>query len=257
MEADGQIRNRTLLVTGASSAVGGALIKRIAGSYDTVFAHYNHGEDRVFGLREALSGSAGAHIIPVQADFADEESTRSMIETIRAKGNAPAHIVHLSAVRASWKKFAKFSWEDYQNEIDTSLRPAVLLAQAFAPEMAKKKDGHFVFMLSAYTCGADPKYMSPYITAKFALLGLMKNLAAEYGEKGVRISAVSPEMIDTPFVENVPEPARRMAAEQAVSKKLLAPQTVADAIANLLSGAEEPSAGVNCYLDADGITHRM
>ena len=250
--------NRTLLVTGASSAVGGALLRRIAGEYDTVFAHYHHGENAVMTLRDAFlhpaekgDGAAAPEekrFLPVQADFSDEQSTRDMMERIRETGKTPDHIVHLSAQRAAWKKFAKFSWEDYRKELDTGLRPAVLLAQAFVPEMAKKKYGRFVFMLTAYTCGADPKYMSPYITAKYAMLGLMKNLAAEYADKNVLFNAVSPEMMDTPFVENVPDPAKRMAAEASPSGVLLSPETVADEIARLLSRDSDNRNGENRYI---------
>ena len=253
METENRTQQKTILVTGASSAVGKALIKKIAKEYDTVYAHYNRGEQAVSALRDALADE-GAKLVPLQADFASEEDTRAMIARIREEEAAPGHVVHLSAMRASWKKAAKFSWEDYQNEVDTSLRPAVLLAQAFAPEMAKQKDGRFLFMLTAFTCGADPKYMSPYITAKFALLGLMKNLAAEYAQKKVSFRAVSPEMIDTPFVEQVPEPARRMAAEASPSGKLLSPDAVADAFASLLSDDATEHNGGNLYLDAAGNT---
>ena len=245
--------SNVLLVTGASSATGGALIRQVAGKYDTVFAHYNRGEEQVRALcAGSFDAAQGSEIIPVQADFADGESTRAMIDRIRETGKNPPHIVHLSAVRASWKKAAKFSWEDYQTEIDTDLRPAVMLAQAFAPEMAKQRYGRFVFMLTAFTCGAEPKYMSPYITAKYALYGLMKNLAAEYAEKNVYFNAVSPEMTDTPFVENVPETARRLAAEASPSGKLLSPETVADAVAYLLSEEAADRNGTNLYIDACG-----
>ena len=117
--------------------------------------------------------------------------------------------------------------------------------------MAKQQYGRFVFLLTAYTAGADPKYMSPYITAKHALLGLMKNLAAEYAEKHVHFNAVSPEMMDTPFVENVPELVKQMAAEKTPDKKLLSPETVAEVIARLLSGESDDINGENVYVNGN------
>lgn len=251
---------RVLLVTGASSATGRALIRHVAHGYDTIFAHYNRGEEAVRELREAVTEDARsresvthvAEIIPVQADFADADATRACIDAVLATGKRPCHIVHLSAERASWKKFAQFTWQDYQNETDVSLRTAVLLAQAFVPAMAKAKYGRMVFLLTAYLCGAEPKYMSPYITSKYALYGLMQNLAAEYREKNVRFNAVSPEMIDTPFVERVPEPARRFAAEQSRRGTLLSPEDVVPAIAYLLSEEAYAVTGENIYIDASG-----
>ena len=251
---------RTLLVTGASSATGRALIRRVAYGYNTVFAHYNHGAEAIRELRDAVAEDVGSHegakhvpeIIPVQADFADEQSTRACIDAVLATGKQPCHIVHLSAERAGWKKFAQFTWPDYQNGIDVSLRTAVLLAQAFVPAMAKAKYGRVVFMLTAFLCGTEPKYMSPYITAKHALYGLMQNLAAEYREKQVCFNAVSPEMIDTPFVEQVPEPARRLAAEQSRTGTLLSPEDVVPAIAYLLSEEADAVTGENIYVGSSG-----
>ena len=255
-------RERILLVTGASSAIGRALVRQVAPGFDTVFAHYNRGKDAVDALRDEIARTAHSaknetgtntpHIIPVQADFADEDATRACIDSILKTGKTPTHIVHLSAERASWKKFAKFTWEDYRHEIDISLRTAVLIAQAFVPAMARAKYGRFVFVLTAYLCGADPKYMSPYITSKYALLGLMKNLAAEYREKNVFFNAVSPEMTDTPFVENVPEPARRMAAEQSPEKRLLSPEDIVPPIAYLLSDDAQTVTGENIYVGSAG-----
>ena len=43
------------------------------------------------------------------------------------------------------------------------------------------------------------------MTIKYALLGLMKSLSAEYIDKGITINGVSPDMIETKFLSNIPE----------------------------------------------------
>ena len=83
---------RTLLVTGASSDVGSALIADIAQGYEYVWAHYCNSSGRIEALRERYKEK----ILPVRADFSSEESTAEMIRQIGETGKYPDHIVHLS-----------------------------------------------------------------------------------------------------------------------------------------------------------------
>ena len=80
-----------------------------------------------------------------------------------------------------------------------------MILQAFIPKMSKQNYGKIVFMLSAYLLGIPPKFQSPYITVKYALLGLMRNLASEYAAKGIMVNAVSPDMMETKFLSELPE----------------------------------------------------
>ena len=193
--------DKVLLVTGASSDVGLALLRKISGGYRRIWAHYHSNMEGIKALQEEF----GDVIVPIQADFGSRESTKAMIETIEASGDLPDHLVHLSAPKARNLQFHKTSWEDYQRELDTSLRSVTEILQAFLPKMAKKKYGKVVFMLTAYTIGMPPKFQSIYVTTKYALLGLMMSLSSEYASKGVTVNGVSPEMIETKFLSELPQ----------------------------------------------------
>ena len=60
-------------------------------------------------------------------------------------------------------------------------------------------------MLSSVTINLPPKALVHYTTIKYALLGLVKSLASEYGNKNIQINALSPSMIETKFLENINE----------------------------------------------------
>ena len=192
---------RILFVTGASSDVGGQLIRNVGKNYKKVWAHYNRAVDVIEKLRDEI----GDRIVPVCADFSSLESTQALISEIERSGDLPDHIVHLSAQKAHNLQFHKHSWDSYQLEVDTSLRSITMILQKFIPKMSKNKYGKIVFMLSAYLLGVPPKFQSPYITIKYALLGLMRNLAAEYAAKGIMVNAVSPDMMETKFLSELPD----------------------------------------------------
>ncbi len=233
---------KILAVTGASSDVGVALLRRIGSRYSAIAAHYRHSPERLEGLDRELGG----RIVPIQADFADESSTQAFLEQIAQKGLMPDHFVHLAALPLRNVKFQKSSWQDFEQELSVSFRAAVLCSQAFLPHMAKQRYGKAVFMLSSYVVNQPQiKYAAPYSSVKYALLGLMKVLAAEYAEKGVTVNGVSPSMMETKFLSQVPKLVVEKNAMESPMRRNLLPEDVVPALEFLLSDGADCVTGQN------------
>jgi 3-oxoacyl-[acyl-carrier protein] reductase len=96
--------------------------------------------------------------------------------------------------------------------MQVQVESAILLLQRFLPKMAKLAGARMIFMVSSYTHGMPPKYTSMYTIVKYAQLGLMRSLAAEYAGTELRVNAVSPSMIETQFLQELPEVAVQMSA---------------------------------------------
>lgn len=234
-------KHKILLVTGASSDIGSALIRKVSCNYGKIWAHYNHS----CSAAERLKRESGSVVLPVQADFSDMESTLEMIEIIKQSGDIPCHIVHLSAPKARTLQFHKGTWDNYQKEIDISLRSITMILQAFIPKMAEDKNGKIVFMLSAYLLGVPPKFQSPYITVKYALLGLMHNLAAEYAPKGIMVNAVSPDMMETKFLSELPGLVKEQSAKSSPLGRNIYVDEAVPAIEYFLSSESDAVTGQN------------
>lgn len=203
-DTDGASRRRedkVLLVLGASSDMGRRLIREVHSQYEQVLCHYR-GNDSF--LRE-LQADGITNLKGYQADFADEGSMMRFLQKLEADGYAPDHIVHLPAVPAVPCKFAKEKWETFELQLHVSVRSVALVLWRFLPKMAERRQGKVVFVLTSYVDGTPPKYLSAYVTAKYALLGLMQDLAAEYAQTGVQINGVSPEMVETKFLSSLSE----------------------------------------------------
>ena len=85
--------------------------------------------------------------------------------------------------------------------IHLNLKSAMLAAQAVAPEMIVRKHGSVINVVSIAGRNGGGPGAGAYATAKGGLITLTKALAKEFAPYGIRVNAVSPGVIDTPFHE--------------------------------------------------------
>ena len=232
---------KILLVTGASSDVGGKLIRKIAGNYEVILAHYCYSKERVETLRAEL----GEKFVPLQADFTDMGSVAAMVDRIRTLGYAPDHIVHLPAQKVIPQRFHKTDVKQYTESFTTSVASIVLILKHLLPVMSKQKYGKVVFMLTSFTLNAPPKYQAPYITTKYALLGLMRDLSREYADKNIMINGVSPDMMETRFLSDMPELVIQQNADNNPMGRNLVVEDVIPTFEYLLSDGADMVTGQN------------
>ena len=234
-------RKKILLIIGASSDLGCGLIRRVAKNYDLVLAHYRQMNSQL----EELEQEYGDKLQLLQADFMVRESIDHMIDTVKEKEWIPTHIVHFSAPKFRYTKYDKVSYEEFEAELQVSLYSLLKVTQAFLPSMKKQKTGKIVVMLSICTQGVPPKFLAPYVTAKYAMLGLVKALAADYAEKGIQVNGVSPEMIDTRFLSDIPDFVKEQSASNHPLKRILQVEDVIPTFEYLLSEAANCVTGQN------------
>ena len=194
--------DKTLLVLGASSECGVAIIKQIHTNYKYIYAHYAHNVGPLMILKEELKEK----LILIQDDFMADHGGAAVLNAIESEIGYPDHVIHLPAVPYKNVKFIKADWSEFEAGIQTSLRSAVIIVQKVIAKLLKeKRQGKIIFMLSAYTDNIPPKFSSLYVTVKYALLGLMKALSAEYADKGIMLNGISPSIMETKFLKEVPE----------------------------------------------------
>lgn len=194
---------KVILITGASSEVGIALLKTIYEDYERIYLQY---KTMNRALKDTVASlSKRVELILLEADFTKAENVENMIEAIRETGILPNHVVHFPAPKAYNKQFHKDRWENYELGWEISVHSIVLLLQAFMKDMIKNRYGRIVFMLTGCTQNLPAKYQAGYVTVKYALLGLMKSLSVEYMDKGITVNGISPDMMETKFLSELPE----------------------------------------------------
>ncbi len=98
--------------------------------------------------------------------------------------------------------------------MNLNLKSAMLCSQAVAPSMIERKTGAIVNVVSIAGRNGGGPGAGPYSTAKGGLITFTKSLAKELAPHGLRVNAISPGVIDTPFHEvfSTPEIIRNFVA---------------------------------------------
>lgn len=192
--------NSGIFIVGASSEIGKNYIKQYADEYEIIYAHCRN-SDSLKDIKEKY----GEKICILEADLLEEAMTRDLAEKIVDEADKISEILYLPAPPYRNAKIQKLEWKTYEDSLNIQLRTAVIVLVPLVAKMAKRKEGRVVFVLSSCLQERTPKYVADYVTAKYALEGFMRAMAAEYAEKGVCINAVSPSMMETKFLRNVSE----------------------------------------------------
>jgi 3-hydroxybutyrate dehydrogenase len=234
------------LVTGAAGGIGRAIAERLAADgWDVLAADVAPDEN---GPGE-----------PFAADLTTREGNRAAVEAALERfGRLDALIPnagfqHVSPV----EEFDEDRWDALLALLLTS---PFLLARYAWSALRASGNGRIVVVASVHGLVASP-FKAGYVAAKHGVLGLVKTLALEGAEQGIRASAVCPGYVRTPLVERqVADQARAhgisedrvledvILAPQAL-KRLLEPSEVADAVAYLLGPGGSLFTGAPLVMD--------
>lgn len=235
---------KSLLVIGASSDMAMDSIREIHSEYDSIIAHYRRMNETLMTLKKELAD----RLILLQADLVHESAVGKLIFDIRETHLNPSHILHFPAPPCINQRFHKMPYEAFSQELDISLRSAVLILQNLLPQMAKEKYGRIVFMLSFVLRDIPPKYCSQYVVAKYALLGLMKSLAAEYADKGITVNGISPAWVMTKYLDTQPAILVEQNAKENPIGRNLRTDDLIPTLSWLLSDGAQCVTGQNVYI---------
>ena len=194
------LTNRVALVTGASSGIGAATAVILADLGARVALSYHRNQKGAEGTRDRIVATGGT-AIAIAADVRRAEDIRALVEQT-VSGLGPIDIL----VNNAGSLVARFGvleiTEERLNEIVAlNFTSAVLASKLVAGSMIERKRGAIINVVSiAGHTGGGPG-ASLYASSKAALASFTKGLAKELAPQGVRVNAVSPGVIDTPFHE--------------------------------------------------------
>ena len=236
---------RTLLLTGASRGIGHATVKRFSAAGWRVITCSRH------PFPENCPWEAGPED-HIQVDLADPSNTQHAIEEIKRRlvdGELHA-LVNNAAISPKAQGGKRLSSIDttqevWQHVFQVNFLAPIMLASGLIKELARAK-GSVVNVTSIAGRRVHPFAGVAYATSKAALASLTREMAADFGPRGIRVNAISPGEIDTAILSPGTE---KIVHEQIPLRRLGEPEEVAKAIYFLCTDQSSYVNGTELHID--------
>ena len=187
-----------VLVTGSGRGIGAAIARAFAAEKATIAVNFRHDEAAALKVVDECK-DAGGDAIAIQADVTNARDVGMMVERI-ADELGPINVLVNNAFGPyafdpeQRTIFGELDWSAYQTQFDGAVGAAYQVCKAVLPHFRRHAKGSIVNIVTNLIARPVVPYHD-YTTAKSALVGFSRKLAAELGPLGVRVNCVAPGLV--------------------------------------------------------------
>ena len=237
---------KTALVTGASRGIGRASALALAKAGAQVLVHYSSGEKAADAVVAEIR-AAGGQAEKVAADLRLADGPHALAKRVRAIIGDRLDILVANAGISKPAPIEETTVEDFDDQFAVNVRAPFFLVQQLLPTMCK---GSSIVLLSSLAARASVGTLSAYAATKGAVDTLVTHFAAALGQRGIRVNAVAPGVVETDMSNFTKTDAgRNVTLGMQALQRVAQPDDIAGAVVFLASDAARWMTGDTLRVD--------
>jgi len=243
-----RFERKAVVVTGAASGIGAACVRRLWEEGASV-ALADQDQSGIDKLVTELHDDV--RIFDGKLDVSDPEQVQRFIAEAQQKLGKLHGLINCAGIKGVGNVLDCES-ENWKNVMSVNLDGTFLMCQAFARAVQHDETSRAIVNISSGAGIMGVPNRLPYVASKFAVSGITRTMGAELGPYGIRVNAIAPGMIRTPFTAYMfddPEKAKRIRAAHAIGREGQ-PEEIAAVAAFLLS--DDASFMTGAIVSVDG-----
>ena len=242
------LKGKSVVITGASSGMGAVAAQAFAKA----------GARLVLGARRIAEGekvaqqarALGADVAFVQADMTREDDIERLVKTATERYGRLDVAFNNAGIGGTPAPFAEQTTDSFDLVVATNVK-GVFLSMKHEIAAMLKTGGGAIINTSAISALIGFQNLAPYNASKHAVMGLTQTAALEYFPKGIRINAVLPGLIDTPFQDRLwgSDDSKYGFANASIAGRIGTSQEIADVVLFLASARSSFISGQGLVVD--------
>lgn len=240
----GALQDKTALVTGGTSGIGLAVVRRFAAEGAHVFVTGRRQE-----ALDAVRDELGDAVTTVRADAAREDGIAETFRAVAERGTG-LDVVHANAGGGEFKPLADVTADDVEATFGTNVRGTLLTVQG---ALSFLREGSAIVVTGSTAASGTESSFGLYGASKAAIATLTRTWAAELAPRGIRINTVVPGATETPGLKGLapddPDALLAQIASGLPFGRLLRPDEVAAAVLFLASDQSSGMTGSELLVD--------
>jgi NAD(P)-dependent dehydrogenase (short-subunit alcohol dehydrogenase family) len=199
-EMNTEFDGKSLIVTGASSGMGVAVAQAFAAAGASVYLGARRETEGEEVARRIRAGGGKAQF--VRTDVTREADVKRLVDTVVQRHGRLDVAFNNAGTDGVFSPFVDQSNENYDLVMNTNVK-GLFWSMRYEIEAMLRTGGGAIVNNSSMGAFIGFQQAAVYVASKHAVMGLTKTAALEYFPRGIRINAINPGLIDTPFQDRV------------------------------------------------------
>ena len=194
------LKNKSILITGSSKGIGKAIAFECAKHGAKVIIS-SRKSDICIQTADEINTNIGKEVAyPIPANISDDSQLENLVnETIKKIGKIDVLVCN-AATNPFMGSMLDMPIEKFDKVMHNNIRSNQVLCNLVLPEMVDREDGSIIIISSIAAIKGSP-ILGAYNISKAADVMIVKNIAAEFGNKNIRANSIAPGLIKTDFAK--------------------------------------------------------